>query len=131
MGTYNTLVDLMGHRDLGAKTLLFMVDALYAGIVAFLILPAFFIFGLILIPVGALWEHRRAARTHKEPRGAAPYPTIDFNKPEVRLLTGVVAVRYSTISKPVPHFNVVSTESASRVRVLAEAMIRSTTNSML
>jgi hypothetical protein len=30
MGTYNTLVDLMGHRDLGAKTLLFMVDALYA-----------------------------------------------------------------------------------------------------
>jgi hypothetical protein len=30
MGTYNTLVDLMGHRDLGAKTLLFMIDALYA-----------------------------------------------------------------------------------------------------
>jgi hypothetical protein len=30
MGTYNTLVDLMGHRDLGAKTLLFMVEALYA-----------------------------------------------------------------------------------------------------
>jgi hypothetical protein len=30
MGTYNTLVDLMGHKDLGAKTLLFMVDALYA-----------------------------------------------------------------------------------------------------
>ena len=30
MGTYNTLVDLMGHRDLGAKTLLFMIDGLYA-----------------------------------------------------------------------------------------------------
>jgi hypothetical protein len=30
MGTYNTIVDLMGHRDLGAKTLLFMIDALYA-----------------------------------------------------------------------------------------------------
>ncbi|HEX9934288.1 MAG TPA: DUF362 domain-containing protein, partial [bacterium] len=29
MKTYNTLVDLMGHRDLGAKTLLFMIDALY------------------------------------------------------------------------------------------------------
>ncbi|MGA9119840.1 MAG: DUF362 domain-containing protein [Bacteroidota bacterium] len=29
MGSYNTLVDLMGHRDLGEKTLLFMVDALY------------------------------------------------------------------------------------------------------
>ena len=30
MGTYNTLVDLMGHKDLGEKTLLFMIDALYA-----------------------------------------------------------------------------------------------------
>ena len=29
MGTYNALVDLMGHKDLGSKTLLFMVDALY------------------------------------------------------------------------------------------------------
>jgi hypothetical protein len=30
MGSYNALVDLMGHKDLGGKTLLFMVDALYA-----------------------------------------------------------------------------------------------------
>ena len=30
MSTYNALVDLMGHKDLGAKTLLFMVEALYA-----------------------------------------------------------------------------------------------------
>ena len=29
MGSYNTLVDLMGHKDLGAKTVLFMIDALY------------------------------------------------------------------------------------------------------
>ena len=29
MGTYNALVDLMGHKDLGGKTLLFMIDALY------------------------------------------------------------------------------------------------------
>ncbi len=29
MGTYNTLVDLMGHKDIGRKTLLFMIDALY------------------------------------------------------------------------------------------------------
>ncbi len=29
-GTYNPLVDLIGHKDLGQKTLLFMVDALYA-----------------------------------------------------------------------------------------------------
>jgi hypothetical protein len=30
MGTYNALVDLMGHRLLGENTLLFMVDGLYA-----------------------------------------------------------------------------------------------------
>jgi hypothetical protein len=29
MGAYNALVDLMGHKDLGEKTLLFMVDGLY------------------------------------------------------------------------------------------------------
>ena len=30
LGSYNALVDLMGHKDLGGKTLLFIVDALYA-----------------------------------------------------------------------------------------------------
>ncbi|MFZ0456372.1 MAG: T9SS type A sorting domain-containing protein [Ignavibacteriaceae bacterium] len=29
MRTYNALVDLMGHKDIGGKTLLFMIDALY------------------------------------------------------------------------------------------------------
>ena len=30
MGTYNPIVDLMGHQHLGEKTLLFMIDGLYA-----------------------------------------------------------------------------------------------------
>jgi hypothetical protein len=30
MGSYNALVDLMGHRHLGEKTILFMIDGLYA-----------------------------------------------------------------------------------------------------
>ena len=30
MGTYNALVDIMGHEHLGDKTLLFVIDALYA-----------------------------------------------------------------------------------------------------
>ncbi|MDX2429371.1 MAG: DUF362 domain-containing protein, partial [Bacteroides sp.] len=29
MGTYNALVDIMGHKHLGEKTLLFVIDALY------------------------------------------------------------------------------------------------------
>ena len=30
MGTYNAMVDLMGHRELGGKTILYLIDALYA-----------------------------------------------------------------------------------------------------
>jgi len=30
MGTYNAIVDFMGHKDLGGKTILYLVDALYA-----------------------------------------------------------------------------------------------------
>jgi uncharacterized protein (DUF362 family) len=30
MGTYNPLVDLMGHKHLGGKTILYLIDALYA-----------------------------------------------------------------------------------------------------
>jgi hypothetical protein len=30
MGTYNALVDLTGHQDLGGKTILYLIDALYA-----------------------------------------------------------------------------------------------------
>ena len=29
MGSYNALVDLMGHRQLGGKTMLYMLDGLY------------------------------------------------------------------------------------------------------
>jgi hypothetical protein len=32
MGTYNTIVDLMGHRHLGEKTLLFLLDGLYVAV---------------------------------------------------------------------------------------------------
>ena len=31
LGRYCCLVDLMGHRELGVKTLLYMVDRLFAG----------------------------------------------------------------------------------------------------
>lgn len=31
MGTYNPFIDLLGHKDLGAKTILFFVEGLYGG----------------------------------------------------------------------------------------------------
>lgn len=53
----------------------------YAGIVFFLILPAVFVAGLVLIPLGALWRRRRL-RT----RGELPetYPHVDFRSPIIR-----------------------------------------------
>lgn len=55
----------------------------YIGILAFLVLPAFFMVGLVLIPVG-LWRERRKIR-----RGAAPpegFPIIDLNKSRTRVV---------------------------------------------
>jgi hypothetical protein len=67
-----------------------VLDALYVGIVAFLILPGFFIFGLVLIPIGAWWEHRRNGRRKEGEEVGPPFPVVDFNKPRVRHLAGVV-----------------------------------------
>ncbi len=51
----------------------------YIGILAYLILPALFLFGLVLIPLG-IWRGRRRAR-RAAARGEAPpaYPVLDFN----------------------------------------------------
>jgi nitrate/TMAO reductase-like tetraheme cytochrome c subunit len=53
----------------------------YAGIFLFLILPALFVLGLVLMPIGVLWR-RRALRA----RGELPeaYPRLDFSQPFLR-----------------------------------------------
>jgi nitrate/TMAO reductase-like tetraheme cytochrome c subunit len=56
----------------------------YLGILTFLILPAFFLLGLLLIPVG-LWrvrKRRREAMAEDDP--AAEFAVLDFNVPQVR-----------------------------------------------
>lgn len=61
----------------------------YMGLLFFLILPTFFILGLVLIPIGMWWEHRRLAegKTSWMPS----WPRIDFNEPYQRRV-GVVVV---------------------------------------
>jgi nitrate/TMAO reductase-like tetraheme cytochrome c subunit len=53
----------------------------YGGIILFLILPAIFVAGLVLMPVGVVW-HRRRLRA----RGELPqtYPRIDLHEPALR-----------------------------------------------
>ncbi len=59
----------------------------YTGILSYLILPAVFLVGLVLIPVG-LWRLRKLEAAGKR---AAGFPVIDFNLPRVRNLALVVA----------------------------------------
>lgn len=52
----------------------------YIGILAFLVLPAIFVVGLILIPIGVM-RSRRRARRGEEPGG---FPVIDLNTSRTR-----------------------------------------------
>ena len=53
----------------------------YVGILAYMVVPAFLVLGLILIPLG-LWYDRRKKRAHPGEQGK--YLTIDFNDPSQR-----------------------------------------------
>jgi hypothetical protein len=54
----------------------------YLGIVTFLLLPAVFVVGLVLIPVG-LWRERRRRRAGLSREGPR-WPTVDLNRSGVR-----------------------------------------------
>ncbi len=58
------------------------IDHAYTGIVIFLIVPAFIILGLILIPIGMARTIHRQKRLGKLPREA--FPILDLNQPRHR-----------------------------------------------
>jgi hypothetical protein len=64
----------------------------YGGIILFLVLPAVFILGLLLIPLGLLWQRRRLRA-----RGTLPdaYPAIDLRAPNLR--RGLILVASATV----------------------------------
>ncbi len=74
----------------------------YLGILVYLILPAAFVIGLLLIPVGVFWEYKRERRLGVLP---ATYPKIDFAQRELRRTALFVAVMTAI---NVPIFAVVS-----------------------
>ena len=59
----------------------------YVGILIFVILPALFVAGLLLIPIG-LWFDRR----QRGDRPAAAWPTLDLKDPTTRRMTTFVVV---------------------------------------
>ncbi|MDM7917261.1 MAG: cytochrome c3 family protein [Candidatus Eisenbacteria bacterium] len=69
----------------------------YLGMVTFLILPALFILGLLMIPFGSWLDRRRAAR---HPEALEAFPVYDLNRPDVRnrlLLIGMLTALNLTI----------------------------------
>ncbi|HUY82492.1 MAG TPA: NapC/NirT family cytochrome c [Acidobacteriaceae bacterium] len=61
----------------------------YVGIIVDLILPAIFVLGLILIPIGIYFRHRHLVAVGEVP---AAYPEIDLNSPTFRHGINVVVV---------------------------------------
>ncbi|HUW60348.1 MAG TPA: NapC/NirT family cytochrome c [Candidatus Bathyarchaeia archaeon] len=74
--------------------LLQLTKSPYLGIMALLILPAVFVAGLLLIPVGVYWDHWRARRHGGQDRtpGARPFPVIDLNSGHTRRIAFIVIV---------------------------------------
>ena len=56
----------------------------YVGILAFLILPAIFVIGLILIPPGMLRRRQRLRRSGATEVELSAYPKLDFNNVQLR-----------------------------------------------
>ena len=59
----------------------------YAGLVVFVVVPALFVLGLILIPLG-MWRQQRKLR--RDPSAVADWPVLDFRTPRVRRTTLVI-----------------------------------------
>jgi NapC/NirT cytochrome c family protein len=79
----------------------------YVGILAFVLLPAVFVLGLILIPIGIWYRRRGQIRRGRLP---AEYPPVDFRRPEFRetlwflvAMTGVNVVVFLTASYGAVH----------------------------
>jgi nitrate/TMAO reductase-like tetraheme cytochrome c subunit len=58
----------------------------YLGILTFVIFPAIFVLGLVLIPAGIAWQRRRSRRAEARGEALAPLPVIDLNVGRTRTL---------------------------------------------
>jgi hypothetical protein len=70
----------------------------YAGLLVFIVIPALFVLGLLLIPLGMRLQRRKLAR---DPSAPADWPVLDFRRPEVRrttlMITALTAVNLAIL----------------------------------
>jgi nitrate/TMAO reductase-like tetraheme cytochrome c subunit len=91
-GAVIATVGAVAFLTLLAADLLGMFTNPYAGLVIFLAVPALFMFGLLLIPLG-FWLQRRALR--RDPSAPVDWPVIDLRRSRVRAT--VIAVTALTV----------------------------------
>lgn len=92
VGASLTTISFVAIVALVALEVVGIITSPYLGIVAFLILPSFFVVGLLLIPIGALWQ-RRMERKHGVSAAqddAFTLPRIDFNNPRTQRIALMV-----------------------------------------
>jgi hypothetical protein len=68
-----------------ASFLGFFEGSPYLGVVAYIVLPSMFVLGLVLIPLGMTLQRRRRVRLAAAGKTVPPLPTIDLNRPRVRM----------------------------------------------
>src|SRR3990172_903252 len=91
---------VMGLLGLAAVSFALVVQAMgvrpspYFGVLAFLLLPAVVVAGLVLVPAGMLWEARRRAAAARRGEGVPPAFRIDLSNP--RHLWGIAAFAAAT-----------------------------------
>jgi len=89
-GAVIATVGAVAFLTLLAADLLGLFTNPYAGLVIFIAVPAIFVLGLLLIPVG-IWLQRRALR--RDPSTPVEWPVIDLGRARVRaILIGVTAL---------------------------------------
>src|SRR5678815_2646307 len=82
-GAVIATVGAVAFLTLLAADLLGLFTNPYAGLVIFIAVPALFVVGLLLIPLG-IWLQRRALR--RDPAPTAEWPVIDLGRPRVRAI---------------------------------------------
>jgi len=74
----------------------------YLGILAFLVMPGFFVLGLVLMPLGAWLQRRREARALAGGEAVPRLPILDLNDPRTRsrllIFGGLTALNLVVIS---------------------------------
>jgi nitrate/TMAO reductase-like tetraheme cytochrome c subunit len=76
--------------------LLGIANSPYIGIMAFMVLPGVFVGGLLLVPLGALWDHKYGS-LGRVPE--TPFPVLDFNNAHTRhvVITVVVLTAFNLL----------------------------------